>query len=201
MNSVRSVIKRKIYLKLLPLLVAGLCMLAGSLQAAGPSRPSFGDIRLFATVPPGDGSPEGVAVNGRTVYVSTPADLVTAGLAPSKILAFDIRSGQLIEEFVIQGEDLTRDHETLGLAFDGEDRLYALNSQLGVIRINVANGRRLGQQEVYASPLPKLPPCSEVGATPCAPKSRFGDRPPLANDLVFDNAGNLYVTDSLQATI
>ena len=70
-----------------------------------------------------------------------------------------------------------------------------LNTQLGVYRLTI-NGR----QEQYAPPLPDLAPCGQVPpGTPCSP-TPF-DLPPLPNDLVFDQAGNLYITDSFQATI
>jgi sugar lactone lactonase YvrE len=57
-----------------------------------------------------------------------------------------------------------------------------------------------GAQDIYAAPVPDLPPCAQVQAgTPCSPTT--ADQIPLPNDIVFDPAGNAYVTDSFQATI
>ncbi len=48
--------------------------------------------------------------------------------------------------------------------------------------------------------MPDLPPCATAPpGTPCSPTAT--DLPPLPNDIVFDPAGNAYVTDSFQATI
>jgi len=79
------------------------------------------------------------------------------------------------------------------VAVDRQGRVYVLNTQLGVYRLN-----RDGSQEPYSSPIPDLPQCG-VAPPPCSP-TPF-DAPPLPNDMAFDHEGYLYVTDSLQATI
>ena len=159
------------------------------------SRP-FGDAQVLATVPTPPGFPEGIAVKGEKVYVAGPARFGTAGDGQSsKVFAFNIRSGELVREYAIQGEDLSQDHANSCIAFDGDGRLYVINLQLGIVRINLGSG----DQEVYAAPLPDLLPCSPSTPSPCSPTSL--DFPPLPNDIAFDEAGYAYVTDSFQATI
>jgi sugar lactone lactonase YvrE len=140
--------------------------------------------------------PEGIAVKGNRVYVAGPARFGTAGTGASAVFAFDIKSGDLVQSYFTQGEDLAQEHANSCIAFDGDGRLYVLNTQIGVYRIDT----KTGAQELYAAPLPDLQPCVEgvVGA-PCSP-TPF-DAPPLSNDIAFDEDGYAYITDSLQATI
>jgi sugar lactone lactonase YvrE len=165
-------------------------------QPAETTR-SFGDVLVLGTVPASTGFPEGIAVRGNKIYVSGPARFGTAGDGtPSRVFAFDIDSGALLTTYDIQGEDLNQDHANSCIAFDEEGRLYVVNFQLGIVRLDLGSG----QQEVYAAPLPNLQPCSSVApGTPCSPT--FFDAPPLGNDIAFDEDGNLYETDSFQATI
>ena len=160
------------------------------------TRP-FGDVQVLGTVPASTGFPEGIAVKGNKIYVSGPARFGTAGDGtPSRVFAFDIDSGALLTTYDIQGEDLNQDHANSCIAFDDDGRLYVVNFQLGIVRLDLATGH----QEVYAAPLPNLQPCSSVApGTPCSPT--FVDAPPLGNDIAFDEEGNLYETDSFQATI
>ena len=74
------------------------------------------------------------------------------------------------------------------IAIDGQGLFYALSTQLGLIRFT-KQGQSY-QQEAYGDPLPDIPPL--------APGPDF---PPIPNDVVFDDNGNAYVTDSLQGTI
>ena len=162
------------------------------------SRP-FGDAKVLATVPSPNALPEGIAVRGNKVYVSGPATFGNAGNnEPSAVWEFDIASGALTNYFPAQGENLAQDHANSCIAFDGAGRLYVLNIQLGVYRLDVGSG----QQEIYAPPFPNLPTCASVSpGTPCSPTLFDAPQGALPNDLAFDAAGNLYVTDSLQATI
>ena len=88
-----------------------------------------------------------------------------------------------------KGENVLAEHANSSIAFDGDGRLYVLNTQLGVYRLTPS-----GKQEPYGDPFPDLAPCA-LAPAPCSPA------PLLPNDLAFDAAGNAYVTDSMQATI
>jgi sugar lactone lactonase YvrE len=79
------------------------------------------------------------------------------------------------------------------MAFDADGRLYLTDTQRGIVRIDVDSG----EQDTYAS-IPDLAPCS-VAPAPCSPTTI--DRPPLPNDLAFDDEGYAYVTDTFQATV
>src|SRR5262245_18234691 len=148
-------------------------------ELARADQRALGDTFVLTPIAADPGSPEGLVVHGHTVFVSTPARFGNAGSGPSKVYAFDVRSGEQLNEYVIQGEDLSQDHGLSGLAFDADDRLYVLSTQLGILRIDVVSG----QQEAYSTPFPPLGP------------------PPLPNDIAFDDAGNAYVTDSLVGLI
>jgi sugar lactone lactonase YvrE len=250
-----------------------------ALFAAGPRARSVGDTQTLATVP-SPGFPEGVVVRGDRTYVSGPATFGTAGQGPSKVFEFRTATGELRRTYDIQGEDLSQEHALSCITTDGSGRLYALSTQLGVVRINP----RTRVQEIYAPTIPHLPVCTfppgpcvpgvdcsfppgpctpgvdsescliqptafppgpchsatcfppgpctgadcapsafppgpcdggrctfppgpcggEIGEIcfppgPCAPVA--ADRGALPNDLAFDDAGNLYITDSFQATI
>jgi len=111
------------------------------------------------------------------------------------VLLYHAETGRLVRSFATKGEDLSQEHANSGVALDRFGRVYVLNTQLGIYRLTL-NGR----QEQYSTPFPDLKPCGQVApGTPCSP-TPF-DAPPLPNDIVFDAAGNAYVTDSLQATI
>jgi sugar lactone lactonase YvrE len=164
-------------------------------RADGSNRP-FGDVQVLATVPTPPGFPEGIAVRGNRAYVAGPARFGNAGEPPSKVFAFDTRTGALLRTYPMQGENLAIDHANSCVAFGADGRLYVVNTQLGIVRLNVESG----QQQVYAAPLPNLPTCASVPPhTRCSPT--MIDQPPLPNDIAFDEEGNLYETDSFQATI
>lgn len=163
-------------------------------RAQASARP-FGDVQVLATVP-APGLPEGIAVNGNRAYVAGPAGFNTAGAPPSYVIAYDAQTGETLRTYTMAGEATQYPHANSCIAFDGQGRLYVANLQLGTVRIDLGSG----QQEIYAPAIPDLAPCSQTqGAAPCSPT--LGNQPPLPNDLAFDGAGNLYVTDSLQATI
>jgi sugar lactone lactonase YvrE len=163
------------------------CLLAFAIMpltafADNPNTRPFGDVQTLAPFPVPPGSPEGIAVKGNKAYVSGPARFGTAGQPPSIVVVYDTRTGEQLETIQIQGEDLSQEHANSCVAFDGAGRLYVVNTQLGIVRIDLGSG----VQTVYATPVPNLPPF---------------ELPPLPNDIAFDPAGNLYLTDSLQATI
>jgi sugar lactone lactonase YvrE len=160
---------------------------------------SIGDIEPFAGVPADPGFPEGVVVHGDRVFVSGPARFGTAGTGPSAIQVYNRKSGALVQTITVAGEALDFEHALSNMAVDAAGRIYALSTQLGLIRF-VKQGQGYVQQS-YGAPVPDLPNCVDVApGTPCAPTlSPFA--PPIVNDIAFDSAGNAYVTDSLQATI
>jgi sugar lactone lactonase YvrE len=176
------------------LAASALCVaLAATMVVAGQRPP--GDTRVLAPIP-APGFPEAVVLRGNRVFVSTASRSGNAGTGPSVVFAFDAHSGVLRRSYVIQGETLTADHLLTGMALDRGRGLYALSSQLGVVRLDL----KTGLQTLYADPIPDLPRCALVPAgTPCSPTST--DQVPLPNDIAFDPAGNAYVTDSAQATI
>lgn len=161
------------------------------------SFPALGSGSVFATIPTPPGYPEGVVVVGNRVFVSGPATFGTAGRGPSEIRIFDLANGAPKGTITITGELLQFEHALSCITSDAKGRLYALSTQLGVVRLTPKNGGYV--QDLYAPALPDLPPCTPGGTTACSPTSFDG--PPLSNDLAFDWAGNLYITDSLQATI
>jgi sugar lactone lactonase YvrE len=165
-----------------------------SVSAKSPHARPFGDAKVLATFPTPPGFPEGIAVKGNKVYVSGPARFGTAGTGPSTVVAFNRDSGALEATYTTQGEALEFEHANSCIAFDGNGKLYVLNNQIGMYRIDTGSG----QQESYSTPFPDLPACDGNNA-PCSPT--FFDAPALPNDIAFDEDGSAYVTDSLQATI
>lgn len=161
--------------------------------AEGPAR--FGDSRVFATVPD-PGNPEEIVVDGNTVYVGTTVGgdgAVIGDGKPSKIFAFDTRTGEQTNEITVEGEDVNALHGIAGLAVDRSGRLYAASVSHGILRFDIPSG----SQSLYA-PLPDLPPCL-LASAPCSPTPE--DRAPLGNGITFDEDGYLYVADSFQAVI
>lgn len=169
-----------------------------AIAAQDPARaqdPVFGAVTVLATVPTPPGYPEGLAVRDGLVYVAGPARTGTLlSGEPSRALVFNGRTGQLAASYAALGEDLLREHANSCVAFDAAGRLYVLNTQLGLYRLNVQSG----VQEAYGAPFPDLPACG-LGPTPCSPTAL--DLPALPNDLAFTAGGDAYVTDSFQATI
>jgi sugar lactone lactonase YvrE len=170
-----------------------LTLLVGFTAFTYAAEPNFGDAKVVAQIP-APGFPEGVVRIGPLTYTTGAATFGTAGNGtPSKIWIHQTSNGQLLAPASVIGEDLSQEHANSCAAADGWGRLYVLNSQLGVLRFTPF-------QQSWGAPLPNLLPCNAVPAgTPCSPLPF--DTPPLANDLAFDKFGNLYVTDSLQATV
>ncbi|MFO0816630.1 MAG: hypothetical protein U1A77_01735 [Pirellulales bacterium] len=161
-------------------------------------KPQFGDISIFSMAPADPGFPEGIAIHGNRVFVSGPARFGTAGTGPSKIHVYRRSSGALESSIVVQGEALAFEHALSNVAVDKQGRVYALSTQLGLLRFKKHGGGYV--QEFFGAPLPDLPAAGNV--LPGEPSSPTAfDLPPICNDIVFDDDGNAYVTDSLQATI
>lgn len=160
-------------------------------------KPPLGSGSVFAPIPTPPGLPEGVVVVGDRVYVSGPATFGTAGFPPSQVLVFDLKTGAPKGSITIQGEQLEFEHALSCITADGDGRLYVLSTQLGVVRLTPSGNGWI--QDLYSPLPPDLPMCTPGSTGPCSPTSFDG--PPLLNDLAFDREGNLYITDSFQATI
>ena len=171
-----------------------------SLSMTYSAMAASGGIDTFAVVPADPGFPEGIVVHGSHVYVSGPARFGTAGTGPSAIQVYDRKTGALESTIYVAGEALAFEHALSNIAVDAEGRIYALSTQLGLMRFTKVDGTYI--QDSYGAPLPDLPTCGAGANDPCAPTfPPFVDFPPIPNDIVFDTAGYAYVTDSLQATI
>jgi sugar lactone lactonase YvrE len=198
---------RAVALVLLAALMAG-CMGEQSLEprddaAAEPRVPercgndpgleTYMEVELFAVTPPHE-HPEGVAIRDGIVYVSTTAGLDAAtepsSGSPFPIYRFDLCTGEELGSMLVDSTGIGH----AGLAWDAEGRLYSIDTGGSVLRIDVESG----SVEVYAT-IANVPVCTPLITSQCS--AALVDRPPLPNDLAFDAAGNLYVTDSFQAAI
>lgn len=176
-------------------LVLGAIAAAAALALPSAASASFGDATILAPFPANPGFPEGVAVRDGKVYAAGAATFGTTGAGPSAVLAFDRASGAQAARHDVTGENLLGEHGNSSIAFDGEGRLYVLNTQLGVYRLTTQ-----GQQQPYGAPFPDLKPClPPIINPPCSPT--LLDLPPLPNDIAFAPDGDAYVSDSMQATI
>ncbi len=157
---------------------------------------AFGDTATLAPFPANPGFPEGVAVKDGIVYAAGAATLGTTGAGPSAVIAYDRATGAVVRRYDTVGENRLSEHGGSSIAFGTDGRLYVLNTQLGLYRLDVATGA----QEAYSSPFPDLKPCLPIiHTTNCSPNPV--DLPPLPNDIAFAPNGDAYVTDSFQATI
>ena len=160
--------------------ICALALSAGLLNAA--TNPPLGTSQVFARVG-APGYPEGIVVHEGVVYVSGPAAFGIA--SPSKIFGYDVHTGALVRTITMQNQPGPINALSC-ITADENDNLYVLDLMQGVVKINLISG----QQSVYAAP---FYPVYQSAFNPPAPL--------LPNDLAFDNNGNLYVTDSFQATI
>lgn len=164
---------------------------------AGAQDREIGDTRVFTMIGQ-PGMPEGLAVRDGIVYVSTHASIRSnAGdNTPSKIFKFDL-SGAPVGEIVAAGQDLTKTHGLLAMAFDAAGRLYVADrNPARVARVDLTTGT----WETYGT-IPDLAACRPVigPKTGCAPVTV--DEPAFPDYIAFDAAGNMYVTDLQAATI
>lgn len=172
--------------------------LSALFQFASLPRRAIGDGSVLTQLPPHPGYPEGVVVVGDKIFVAGPAVFGTAGTGASSVTIIDRQSGAIKGNIVIQGENLALEHALACITSDAYGRLYVLSAQLGVVRLTPkSNGVYV--QDIYAAPFPDLPMKTSTTTGPSSPTAFDG--PPLLNDLAFDYEGNLYVTDSFQATI
>lgn len=171
---------------------------SGSAEACQSNGSAFGSGQLFSGFAPG--FPEGIVVDHGRAFVSGPAVFGTAGKGPSQIEIHNSTTGASLGVITLAGEVLAQEHALSCITTDHDGALYVLSTQLGVVRFEQQYAGGPWKQDVYAPPLPDLHPCS--GAAPgvaCSPTTF--DLPPLSNDLAFAADGDLYITDSFQATI
>ncbi len=180
---------------LLVLAIVGFALLSAASSAAHAQTRPLGDSKVFAPFPADPGYPESIAVHQNRVYVAGPAQF--GSFVTPKVIAYDLDTGAQVAVYTIQGQNPFAPQAGTGIAFGKNDMLYVGDLQLGVVRFDVDLGPG-APQEHYASALPDIHPCSSSPA-PCSPT--VADAPPLINDLVFDKDGNLYISDSMQATI
>jgi streptogramin lyase len=176
---------------ILALLVAVVTIPATTAQTADQPK---GAITRFATVPsPGSPEPVLIAPDGSVFTATLNAESGDTD-APSKVFHFD-KSGKLLREYTIKGQDLSKEHGLTGMAMDDQGRLYIGNlAPPSVIRLDP----KTGEESVYAQ-LRDVPTCSATQTTDCSKAMR--DLQPWPDYIVFTADGTMYETDSLQALI
>jgi sugar lactone lactonase YvrE len=194
---IRSSTKLPLLAMVLGAVAAVVAPASGSAQACQSDGAPIGSGELFSGFSPG--FPEGIVVDHDRVFISGPATFGTAGQGPSQIKIHSSSSGAALGTISITGEDLLQEHALSCITTDHDGVLYALSTQLGVVRLEQQQGGTWSQ-EVYSPLPPNLPSCTAAAPGAACSPTVF-DLPPLPNDLAFDAAGNLYVTDSFQATI
>ena len=148
-----------------------------ALTALSATAATLGDSAVVAPVPL-PGFPEGIAVRGNRIYVAGPAAFGQP-LGSAYVDAYDLHSGALEAQFPIT---ITNPFAGMSagscIAFGADGGAYVIEPFIGVIRMSL---NPTNDQSVYSAFVPT--------------------GPSLLNDLAFDAAGNLYVTDSFAATI
>ncbi len=161
-------------------------LMGPSLTPPGQNNRKLGSSTFFASVPD-PGYPEAILVHKGKVYSDGPAAFrVPGNSAPSAVFEYDLYDGALLRTIQIQNQAPGPPKSLSGIAIDNFDNLYVLHETQGVVRINLITGK----QSVFAAP---FYPVFHSAYNPPAPY--------LLNDLAFDKKGNLYITDSFQATI
>ncbi len=192
--------------KLSGVVLSAIAAVSSVAVAEGSSRP-FGDVRVFADVP-SPGHPEGIAVLGDRLYVSTPnsvSGFVAPSLRPSVVMGFDLASAALASSTPIEGENPLRANALLGMAPGADQTLYVL-SRGDIVKTDTTPARVLRldystdppSQTTYAT-IPDLPSCTRGKTTGCS-STQF-DLRPVPNSIAFDVDGAAYVTDTAQAAI
>lgn len=168
----------------------------------------FGDVKVLAQVPY-PGYPEGIAVEDGKVYVAVAvAPYSSKGqdvhfpnpTEQSMLFEFDKCTGALLRQFEVNKDQLPINPRAVShVTFDGRGRAYVPEFQDGIFRLYLDNQN---SQELYATRVPDLPACPGGVVVPdvaCSPT--LTDERPIMNEMAFDARGNLYLSDSNQATI
>ena len=153
-----------------------------------------GDVQDFATLPAGVRYPEGITANPATgdIFVAT----FDFGPNANKLMRFD-RRGNLTAMRDFGGTPM------LGLGFAG-GKVYILNVGLSKLQRIVANfGSTTAVEDVATFPAIGAPgPRTTGNPDGSTDLITFGSSKfPGPNAMVFDRAGNLYVSDSFQGAI
>jgi len=155
--------------------------------ASESTRPAIGDTTVFATLPY-PGHPFGVAVDHSRIYISTSrgdffASPATGGQLNSdgeRVFAYD-KAGHLVNTTYIATMP-NADMGLFGLALDGNPtpthNLYVADMNGRILRLAL-------DRDAPAQVFSQTPP----------PLSGLGWHASMWNDLVFDKAGNLFMTD------
>ena len=165
--------------------ILGMIVLGPGVVPALANQPAIGDTTVFASVP-APGHPFGVAVDNNRVYISTSAgdffaDPATGGHLNSdgeRVFAYD-KKGNLVTTTSIATMP-NSNMGLFGLALDGNSgpnhRLYVADMNGRILRLSLDH--KNAAPELFAqAPLPG------------------GWMVTMWNDLVFDRAGNLFMTD------
>src|SRR5215831_13568208 len=150
------------------------------------------DVDTFAVLPQGVTNPEGITANPANgdIYVST-------FVAPFKLLRYD-RHGRLLAE-------LDFAQPLLGLEFrNGKVYICNVGNFVGApSKIQRVNADLSGLEDVAVMPSVGAPAPGFVVGNPDGSVDviNFGDNASVPNALVFDKAGNLYVSDSFQGAV
>ena len=156
-----------------------------SMTAFGQNNQKLGSSTFFAPVPY-PGYPEAILVHNGKVYADGPAAFgVPGNNGPSAVFEYDLYTGALLRTIQLENEPGPLESVSC-IAVDNLDNLYVLSETQGVVKINLITGK----QSIFAAP---FYPVYHSAYNPPAPF--------LLNDLAFDKKGNLYITDSFQATI
>ena len=153
------------------------------------------DITVFTRVgQPGQPEPIAIGPDGR-IYVGTNQLGHGDADAPSKVFAYSPQ-GELLAEYVIEGQALNQDHGIQGLLFDHDGLLYALDRSADP-RVVVIDPRT-GKQRRYATFF-DVPPCSGGSVANCS--QTVLDGPSGPDYATFASDGTMYVTDIDQGLI
>lgn len=174
------------------------CLLAGAVAAVDlPARADFGprlvETQTFATLPDGVRYPEGIAANPANgdIFVAT----FDFGPNANKLVRLN-RNGHVAAIKDFGGTPL------LGLGFAG-GKVYILNFGASQVQRIGANFDATTAVELVAT-IPSIgaPGARTVGNPDGTSDTiTFGNGFPAPNAMVFDAAGNLYVSDSFQGAI
>jgi sugar lactone lactonase YvrE len=150
----------------------------------------IGDGRVFAGPDISPPFPEGIVADRNRIYVAGPAAFGDNGGQPSEVRVFHQQTGKFLTTILIQGEQLDQIHGVAGVTVDGQNRVYVVSNQLGIVRLSpTGDGYK---QDIYSPVLP------EVTCNPDLPPSLPCSLP---NELTFGPDGYLYCSDSFQNTI